>query len=291
VLGVIIGIVLRVAGIVLAPRVKMFTPQIKTIFLFGFVGLCIGTAIRLPVIVPAGNVGVQDLWGSVSTGTYTAGLNFRNPLAKVHNFSIQTQELKETMSTPSKEGLITELEVSVWYKISPDKAPQIYREIGKDYRGTILEPLVRSVIRTVTAEHEAKDLYTAGRETIVAEIQKLVEPVAYSKGILIDSVLLRSVQLPQLVTGAIEQKLQAEQQAEQMKFVLQKETQEAERKRIEAQGIADFQKTVVQGITPGLLEWKGIEATEKIAASDNTKIVVIGNAKNGLPLILGGGDK
>ena len=100
--------------------------------------------------------------------------------------------------------------------------------------------------------------------------------------------LLRKIGLPPVVANAIQEKLRREQEAEQMKFVLQKEQQEAERKRIEAQGVADFQRIVAQGISPQLLEWKGIEATEKLAASANTKIVVIGNSKTGLPLILGG---
>ena len=140
----------------------------------------------------------------------------------------------------------------------------------------------------MTAEYEAKALYTAGREAIVAEIFKMAEPVAREKGISIEKVLLRAVKLPQLVAEAIERKLQAEQQAEQMKFILDKERQETDRKRIEAQGISDFQRIVSQGITQSLLDWKGIEATEKLASSPNSKIVIIGNPKSGLPLILEG---
>ncbi len=255
---------------------------------FGLAGMLAGTLFRLVVIVAAGTVGVVDFWGKVSPAPLTAGVNVRNPLAAIRTFSIKTHELREVMDTPSQEGLITHLEVSVWYHVIPEKAPEIYQTIGMGYEETILKPLMRSVLRTVTAEHEAKALYTAGREAIVAEMEKLAEPVARDKGLVVERVLLRSVKLPQMVAEAIERKLQAEQQAEQMKFILERERQEAERKKIEAQGIAEFQKIVTQGITPSLLEWKGIEATEKLATSSNTKIVIIGNPKNGLPLILEG---
>lgn len=280
-----------VAGIIYAIVGKKISggtggPRVLTGFIVA--GLLIGIAMRLFVIIDAGTVGVVDFWGKVSPVALQAGVNMRNPLADIHSFSIKTMELKEDVDTPSKEGLITHLEVSIWYKVISDKAPEIYKTIGMAYEDIILKPLLRSVLRSVTAEYEAKALYTAGREAIVAEIFRMAEPVAREKGMAIDKVLLRAVKLPPLVAEAVERKLQAEQQSEQMKFVLDKERQEADRKRIEAQGIADFQKIVTQGITPSLLDWKGIEATEKLAASPNTKIVIIGNPKNGLPLILEG---
>lgn len=279
-----------IAGIVYVAAAKKMGwgggPRALTGFIIA--GVIIGSALRLFVIIEAGTVGVVDFWGKVSPVPLQAGVNIRNPLADIHSFSIKTMELKEDVDTPSKEGLITHIEVSIWYKVIPDKSPEIYKTIGMSYEDVILKPLFRSVLRSVTAEYEAKALYTAGREAIVAEIFKMAEPVAREKGIALDKVLLRAVKLPQLVAEAVERKLQAEQQSEQMKFVLAKETQEADRKRIEAQGIADFQKIVTQGITPSLLEWKGIEATEKLAASPNTKVVIIGNPKNGLPLILEG---
>jgi regulator of protease activity HflC (stomatin/prohibitin superfamily) len=279
------------AGIVytLVRKKVLGKPEQTGIFpIFIVVGLLLGFASRLFVVIDAGTVGVVDFWGSVSPVPLKAGVNVRNPLADIRIFSIKTKELREDVDTPSKEGLITHLEVSIWYRVIPEKAPEVYKTIGLGYEEVILKPLFRSVLRSVTTEYEAKALYTGGREAVVAEIFKMAEPMAKEKGIAVDKVLLRSVKLPPLVAEAVERKLQAEQQAEQMKFVLLKERQEAERKRIEAQGIADFQRTVTQGITQGLLEWKGIEATEKLAASPNTKVVIIGNPKNGLPLILEG---
>ena len=202
--------------------------------------------------------------------------------------SVQTQEIKEQADVPSKEGLILNLEVSLLFQLDPAKAVDIYKTVGRDYVGTIVEPQFRSAIREITASYEAKALYSSEREKISGEILSLFKRIAGERGIMVQAVLLRKIGLPPVVANAIQEKLRREQEAEQMKFVLQKEEQEAQRKRIEAQGIADFQKIVAAGISAQLLEWKGIEATEKLAASPNTKIVVIGNPKSGLPIILSG---
>jgi regulator of protease activity HflC (stomatin/prohibitin superfamily) len=151
----------------------------------------------------------------------------------------------------------------------------------------ILEPQFRSVTRGVTASYEAKALYTSEREAVAqlisADLKKLVE----ARGVVIESTPMRRLTLPTKITAAIEDKLSADQESQRMTFVLTKEKQEAERKRIEAQGIADFQRIVTDGISDKLLQWKGIEATQELAKSPNAKVVVIGNSKNGLPLILG----
>ncbi len=241
--------------------------------------------------VPAGNVGVKDFFGSVSSSTLSPGIGLVLPLTSVVRMSVQTQEIKEVADVPSQEGLILSLEASLLFQLDPAKAVDIYRTVGSDYIGTIVEPQFRSALREITASYEAKALYSAEREKIAGEILELFKRIAGERGIMVQQVLLRKIGLPVVVANAIQEKLRREQEAEQMKFVLQKEQQEAERKRIEAQGIADFQRIVAQGISPQLLEWKGIEATEKLAASANSKIVVIGNSKTGLPLILGGGDK
>jgi prohibitin 1 len=241
--------------------------------------------------VPAGNVGVKDFFGSVSSSTLSPGIGLVLPLTSVVRMSVQTQEIKEVADVPSQEGLILSLEASLLFQLDPAKAVDIYRTVGSDYVGTIVEPQFRSALREITASYEAKALYSAEREKIAGEIFSLFKRIAGDRGIMVQQVLLRKIGLPAVVANAIQEKLRREQEAEQMKFVLQKEQQEAERKRIEAQGIADFQRIVAQGISPQLLEWKGIEATEKLAASANSKIVVIGNSKTGLPLILGGGDK
>jgi len=152
---------------------------------------------------------------------------------------------------------------------------------------TVVEPTLRSAIREATASHSANALYTGEREMVAKQIFEQVNESLAKRGITVENVLLRDIQLPATLKASIEAKQQAEQEALAMNFRLQKETQEAQRKRIEAAGVRDFQQIVAQGITPSLLEWKGIEATETLAKSPNTKVVVVGNPKNGLPLILG----
>jgi prohibitin 1 len=183
-----------------------------------------------------------------------------------------------------------DLEGSLLFRLDPTRAAEVYKTIGPEYQEIAVHPQIRSAIREVTATYEAKALYSAERDKIASETLQLFRKMTEGHGIIADAVLLRKIGLPAVVANAIQEKLKREQEAEQMKFVLQKEQQEAERKRIEAQGVADFQRIVASGISPQLLEWKGIEATEKLALSQNTKVVVIGNPKSGLPIILGGGE-
>jgi regulator of protease activity HflC (stomatin/prohibitin superfamily) len=242
-------------------------------------------------VIPAGHVGVKDFFGSVSASVLTPGVKLVFPFTRVVKMSIKTQEVKETAEVPSKEGLTMDLEGSLLFRLDPARAPDIYKTIGPNYQEIAVEPQIRSAIREVTATYEAKALYSAERDKIASETFQLFAKMSQGRGIIAEAVLLRKIGLPAVVANAIQEKLKREQEAEQMKFVLQKESQEAERKRIEAQGVADFQRIVASGISQQLLEWKGIEATEKLALSANTKVVVIGNAKSGLPIILGGEGK
>ncbi|MCX6133220.1 MAG: prohibitin family protein [Ignavibacteriales bacterium] len=237
-------------------------------------------------VVPAGSVGVVDFFGSVSDLTLKAGINMINPLAKVVKFSVKTEEIKEAMDVPSKEGLTVKLELSALFHLNPEKAAEVYKTIGENYIQIILEPQFRSVARGVTSGYDARALYTSEREVISQIIQKDLEKLVEPRGITIEATPLRQVGLPAGLTESITEKLRAEQESQRMQFVLTKEKQEAERKRIEAQGISDFQNIVARGISDQLLRWKGIEATEKLATSTNAKIVIIGAGKDGLPLIL-----
>ena len=248
--------------------------------------LLIGSPIT---VIPAGHVGVKDFFGNVSSSVIPAGVHFVLPFTRVVKMSIKTQELKETAEVPSKEGLVMDLEGSLLFRLDPAKAADMYKTVGANYIEIAVVPQMRSAIREITASYEAKVMYSAEREQIARETFELVRKMTSGRGIIVEAVLLRKIGLPPVVANAIQEKLKREQEAEQMKFVLQKESQEAERKRIEAQGITDFQRIVGQGLSPQILEWKGIEATEKLAMSPNTKVVVVGNPKSGLPLILGGG--
>jgi prohibitin 1 len=236
--------------------------------------------------VPAGHVGVLTLFGRVTGDVLQEGTHFVNPFKINNTMSIRTQELKETASVPSDEGLVMTLDTSLLFRLSPEKAAEVFRTIGPNYVQVVVEPNLRSTIRAVTSQHSANALYTGAREEVAEQINKELVQQLGARGVEVQSVLLRDIQLPQMLKGSIEAKQQAEQDSLRMAFILQKEKQEADRKRIEAQGIRDFQTTVAQGISQQLLEWKGIEATERLSASTNTKIVIIGNTKNGLPLVL-----
>jgi regulator of protease activity HflC (stomatin/prohibitin superfamily) len=215
------------------------------------------------------------------------GIHLINPLKSVRELSIQTQQIKETASVPSSEGLVMGLDTSLIFHLQGSKAAEVVQGIQPPYEVTLVEPTLRSAIRSVTAAHTANALYSGAREQVAAQIQSELEKELGPRGIVVEKVLLRDIQLPATLRASIELKQQAEQESLAMSFRLQKEKQEADRKRIEAEGIRDFQRTVAQGISDQLLTWKGIEATETLAKSPNAKVVIIGSSKNGLPLILG----
>jgi prohibitin 1 len=237
--------------------------------------------------IPTGRVGVLTLFGRVTGEILPEGIHLINPLKSSNELSVRTQEIKESASVPSSEGLVMNLDTSLIYHLDPAKAAETYQKVGPNYVDVLIEPNLRAAIREATASHTANALYSGEREAVARQIYDQLVARLASRGIQIENVLLRDIQLPQTLKASIEAKQQAEQEALAMNFRLQKEKQEAERKRIEAAGIRDFQQIVAQGISPALLEWKGIEATENLSKSANAKVVVIGNSKNGLPLILG----
>lgn len=237
--------------------------------------------------VPAGHVGVVDFFGIVSQRTLPSGINLVNPMARVIKYSIQTKEHKETMQVLSREGLSIGLEVSVLYRLDPDSAARVYQTVaGGDYERIILIPQFRSICRSVTASFQASALYSTEREQLGETIQNELARTVAPRGVITETTPIRNVALPVQLTEAIEQKQRADQESQRMEFILTKEQQEADRKRIEAKGIADFQTIVAAGISEQLLRWKGIEATEKLANSTNTKVIIVGAGKDGLPIIL-----
>jgi prohibitin 1 len=237
--------------------------------------------------VPTGSVTVLTLFGRVTGEVLPEGIHVINPLKSTNDLSIRTQEIKESASVPSAEGLVMNLDTSLIYHLNPEKAADVFRSVGPRYLDVLIEPNLRAAIREATASHSANALYTGEREMVAKQVFDQLAAKVGERGVTVESVLLRDIQLPLTLKASIETKQQAEQEALAMNFRLQKEKQEAERKRIEAAGIRDFQQIVAQGISTQLLEWKGIEATENLAKSPNAKVVVIGNNKNGLPLILG----
>ena len=259
---------------------------------FSFIGFVVAILIaftQLFTVIPAGHSGVIDFFGSVSDKTLGPGVNFVNPMANVVKFDTRKQEIKEVMNVPSKEGMSVELEISMIFQLKMDKVNQIYKTAGnyEEYLQKLVVPNFRSVVRGVTTKYEAKALYTAERDKLENEMREKLSSVKEIAEITVLSTPLRQITLPRGLTASIEEKLKSEQESQRMTFVLERERQEAERKRIEAKGISDFQTIVSQGISDQLLRWKGIEATEKLANSQNSKVIVIGSGKDGLPIILG----
>jgi prohibitin 1 len=238
--------------------------------------------------VRTGHVGIVSIFGRVTGQTLSEGIHIVNPAATITELSIKTQEDKERASVPSREGLIMGLEASILYHLDPKRAAEVYQKIGPNYMEVLLQPTFRSAIRAITAGNSAASLYSDARETIAQQILEDVSRQVAPRGVIVENVLLRDLQLPDTLKHAIEAKQQAQQEAQRMEFVLQREKQEAERKRVEAAGIKDFQDIVTQGISEKLLEWKGIEATMELVKSQNAKVIVVGNSRNGLPLIYSG---
>jgi len=239
--------------------------------------------------VPAQHVGVLETFGKVLPDSWAPGLHLWAPWIGVHRINCRTTQLEERTTTPTSEGLVVGLDVSIVFHAEPAAAKDIYARYGglDGLVGNVLVPEFRSVVRDVTAGFNAVDLYSGRRAEVSKKMLDDLRKRMSDRGVNIEAILLRNIELPAQVAKAVEAKLAADQQAQQMEFVLAKESKEAERKRIEAQGISDFQRIVSAGISPALLKWKGIEATEKIASSPNTKVVIVGSGKDGLPVILG----
>jgi regulator of protease activity HflC (stomatin/prohibitin superfamily) len=235
---------------------------------------------RFMRIVPVGSVGVLEQFGKVSDQILDPGFHLVSPFARVIEFSTQTQELKETTQTPSQDGLIITADVSILYRLDKSKAKEIYQTIGEDYSQKILLPQFRAAIRNATASYKSNEVYTTQRQQLNAQLKQEVGQTLAQRGILVEDTLLRNVQLPPEVQAAVQEKVQAEQANLKMDFVVQREKKESERKRIEAQGIADAQRTIAQGLSEPVLRFRQIEANEKLAASNNSKVIVLGEGKS-----------
>ena len=255
--------------------------------------------------VGVGQVGVSSLFGAVDKQPLSEGLHLINPLKSVIQLSTRTETANvhagpgaqggaETVDAISSDGMRMPLDVTVYYRLAEVDAPWVYQHLGEDFAPKIVIPATRSAVREALARFSAQEAYSTKRGQLTVAIEEilrqhmraLLDDYKFTgKAVILQQVLLRNIGIPDQVRDAIEKKLAAEQQALAMQFVLQKETQEAERKRIEGRGIADFQKIVTEGISDKLLAWKGIEATLEISKSTNAKVVVIGSGKNGLPLI------
>ncbi|MCP4569778.1 MAG: prohibitin family protein [FCB group bacterium] len=241
--------------------------------------------------VPSGHRGVKYMKfgdGTEMGKIYDEGFNWHLPWNRIYIYKTQLEERKENLQILSSDGATIMLEVSIWYRPDVTKLDSLQKTIGPGYFGSVVAPAMRGVARAVVGQYKPEEIYSTKREEIAAGILLGMQDMVKSKYVNVENVIVRNVVLPARITEAINAKLAADQEQQKMEFTLLKETQEAERKRIEAKGIADFQKIVSSGITQTLLKWKGIEATQKLAESPNSKVIIIGAGKDGLPVILGG---
>ncbi|MBA3675729.1 MAG: prohibitin family protein, partial [Chitinophagaceae bacterium] len=245
--------------------------------------------------IGAGNVGVKKLFGNVQSDILGSGLHFVNPLMEVEHLDARTQNY--TMSGVNDEGvksgddairvltadgLEVTIDLTVLYRVVPTDAPRLVRETGVDYEYKIVRPIARTRIRDNAVYYDAVALYSTKRDEFQNRIFKGIEVDFKRRGLMLENLLVRNITLPASVKGTIEQKIQAEQEAQKMQFVLQKERQEAERKRVEAQGIADYQRIIGEGLSEKQLQYEQIKAMKEIALSQNSKIVVMGKGNSSI---------
>jgi prohibitin 1 len=226
-------------------------------------------------VIREGEVGVKRRFGKYDDSPYTQGLKIFNPFSTtIVKVSTQTNNMEVSLNLPSKEGLNVQAEVSILYGVIPKEAPNLLRNIGPNFETTVILPVFRSAVADVTSQFVAKDMHTGARASIEETIRKRMSDLLAERGIVVEAVLLKSIVLPRNLARAIEEVLEAEQAAARLTFVLQQEKQEAERKRIEAEGVRDAQKIIAEGLSAQVLQFKSIEAFLELAKSPNTKVII-----------------
>ncbi len=276
--------------------IPSFVSPLRTI---GLIMIVIGVITSSIVQVDAGEVGVKSLFGKIQNDVLPSGLHFINPLIEVKRADIRTQNYTmsgvhdegdktgdDAIRVLTADGLEVIIDLTVLYRVQAVEAPRLVRETGLDYRDKIVRPVTRTKIRDNAVYYTAIDLYSVKRDEFQTRIYKTIEDNFKNRGLVLEQLLVRNITLPNKVKAAIEEKINAEQDAQKMLFVLQKETQEAERKRVEAQGIADYQRIINTGLTDNQLQYEQIKALKDIATSQNAKVIIMGNSKT--PVIIDG---
>ena len=240
---------------------------------------------RFVVVVSAGEVGVVDFLGNVAEKPLNPGIHILNPFSRIVPFSTRLMNVQETIEATSQEGLAFNLNVSLQYRIEPSKVPEVYQKIGTDSTEIVISQF-RSIVREVTASYPAEAVYSTKRQEVANQIRQRLIKQLNPLGFIVEEALLRELQLPEKLQTAIQDKLKAEQDNQRMKFVLEKERQEAERKRIEAKGQSDSQKILSEGLSDQVLRLRTIEAMEKLGSSQGSKTIILGGSRNGTPILL-----
>jgi len=296
---IIIGIILFFIGNAAQRNENRFTPFLKHLRTLGMVVIGIGLLTSSIRQVDAGYVGVKSLFGKVQNETLSSGLNMVNPLIDVTPIDIKTQNYTmsgvhdkgnktgdDAIKVLTADGLEVTIDLSVLYRVNPAETPKMLREIGINFEDKIVRPITRTRIRDNSVYYDAVALYSTKRDEFQARIFKTIENDFKQRGLILENLLVRNITLPASVKSTIEQKINAEQEAQKMQFVLQKEKQEAERKRVEAQGISDYQRIISMSLSDRQLQYEQIKAMKELAASGNAKIIVL--PSKGAPVILDG---
>ena len=298
ILFIIIGVILLIVSFALKSNLSNpFSRFSSTLRMVALIVIALGIFSSMFKQIDAGKVGVKSLYGSVQPDVLESGLHLINPLLDVTDFDIQTQnytmsavhgegaqEGDDAIRVLSNDGLEVVIDLTVLYKITPTDAPKIFKQIGVNYTDKIVRPVTRTRIRDNAVYYDAVALYSTKRNEFQQRIFKSIEEDFRTRGLILEQLLIRNINLPASVKTTIESKINAEQDAQKMTFVLQKEKQEAERKRVEAQGIADYQRIISSGLTDKQLQYEQIKAQKEIATSPNTKIIFMG--KGSAPVIL-----
>jgi regulator of protease activity HflC (stomatin/prohibitin superfamily) len=293
---IILGILVLIAGFALQNN-EQFSRFAKTIRGIALLLMVIGVLVKCIVQVDAGQIGVKSLFGKVQNDVLQSGLHFINPFVEVRMLDIKTQNYTmsgvhdegnqtgdDAIRVLTSDGLEVTIDLTVLYKLLPSEAPRLVRETGVDYTDKIVRPLTRTKIRDNSVYYEAVSLYSNKRDEFQQRIFKSIEDDFRKRGLVLEQLLVRNITLPASVRATIEQKINAEQDAQKMQFVLLKEKQEAERKRVEAQGIADYQRIINIGLTDQQLQYEQIKAYLELAKSPNSKVIIMG--KGNAPVIL-----
>ncbi len=298
ILLIIIGVILWIVSFSLKKNINNPLSQFSNLLkIIGVVLILLGIFSSMFKQIDAGKVGVKSLYGSVQSDVLESGLHVINPLLDITTFDIQTQnytmsaihnegaqEGDDAIRVLSNDGLEVVIDLTVLYRVIPNDAPKILKGIGENYTDKIVRPVTRTRIRDNAVYFDAVALYSTKRQEFQQRITKSIEADFKKRGLILEQLLIRNINLPASVKTTIESKINAEQDAQKMTFVLQKEKQEAERKRVEAQGIADYQRIISTGLSDKQLQYEQIKAQKELAASPNTKIIFM-NGKN-TPVIL-----
>jgi regulator of protease activity HflC (stomatin/prohibitin superfamily) len=293
---IIIGVIVIIAAFFLraVPNLRGFS-RVAMIVGIGFIIL--GFVTGCFVQIDAGEVGVKKLFGKVQPEVLNSGLNVVNPLFEIDRLDVRTKNYTmsgindeghksgdDAIKVLTADGLEVTIDLTVLYRVIPADAPRLIRETGKDYEDKIVRPISRTRIRDNAVYYEAIALYSSKRDEFQNRIFKGIESDFKARGLMLENLLVRNITLPQAVKSTIEQKIQAEQESQKMQFILAKERQEADRKRVEAQGIADYQRIISESLTDKQLQYEQIKAMKELAASTNSKIIMMGG--KGAPVIL-----